>query len=325
MANKKSAKYPHKWPDGSWHSIPWAQTKRARDTGTPNPPPGSYDPNLDAQLGASQRGLGDLVTDIGGGTGKDPLGIQRVRAQDDLGIALAGVDQQRTRGLEDYTRATGNVETGYGRNLSDLLTAREQGTQDYGTNIAGLQRNYANLALSQAGAQRKAGAMPGSTASRQAAGKRAANEEFDRAPIDTAYKRFTDASRLNEGRLGEDRSRGLDDLLTTHKRGEQDLTTQGDRIGLGYDRQNADWTTQLSRAKREGTAFGADVLSAKVAQFIANNPDADVPYIPGPFVPSEPKPKTLAAGPGVPGTKTTKRKNKRGQTVVTYSNAVTTP
>jgi hypothetical protein len=326
MADKKSAKYPHKWPDGTWHSIPWEQTERYKANATPNPPPGTYDPNLDSQAGASQRGLRDLLSDIGGGTGDDPFGTQRGRAQNDFTTGLGQIAQGRERNTEDYNTATGNVNTGYQRNLSDLLQARTRGGEDYGTNVQTLQRNYQNLGTSQAGQQRKAGVSRGGAAA-QAAAKRQANEGIERAPIDTAYQRFMQDSTQTEGRLGEDKDRSLASLLTGYTRGDQDLTTQGDRLALGFTRQDQDWTTQLERAKREAGEFGRDITKAKVAQFMQNNPDADVPYTSsalsaGPKAPALAQ--TLTAGPGVPGT-TVKKRKKKGQTFVTYTNSVTGP
>jgi hypothetical protein len=327
MAAKKSKEYPHKWPDGTYHSMPWEDTKRAKATGVPNPPPGSYDPNLDSELGKSNRGLGDLLADIGGGTGDDPLGTLRARAQDDLAIGLGGIGQNRQRANEDYATGQGNINTGYARNLSDLLQARARGEADYGTNVAGLQRQYQNLGDAQAGAQRKAGALQGSGANLQAARKRAANEALDRAPIDTAYQRFMQDSATGQGRLGEDKDRNLADLLTAHARGDQDLTTQGEALGLSFNRQGTDWATQLERAKREAGEFGSDVLNAKVAQFIANNPGQRVPITPGAMPVSAPKaaPLSITAGPGIPGTITRRRRRKGGGTTETYSNTLSGP
>jgi hypothetical protein len=330
MAAKASAKYPHKWPDGSYHSIPWEQTKRAQAGAVVAPPPGTYDPNLDAELGKNQRGLQDLLADIGGGTGDDPLGIGRVRSQDDFALGLGEIEQARSRGLADYNTSTGNLETGYNRNLSDLLKSREQGTQDYGTNVATLQRNYLNQGVAQGEAQRKAGAFAGSGAAAQSARKRTANEAIDRAPIDTAYSRFIDASQTGQSRLGEDRRSGLDALKLAYDRGDADLAASGLKLGTAFTRQDQDWATQLERAKREAGAFGDDVLNAKVAQFLQNNPGRTVPII-YPDVPtvSAPPPapgmSTLGAGPGFPGSTLKKKKNKRGQTIGTYTNSVTGP
>jgi hypothetical protein len=297
--------------------------KPKKPKGTPNPPPGSYDPNLDSELGRSKRGLEDLLSDIGGGTGSDPLGIQRVRAQDDLGTALrrrsAG---QCTRGLRLHDTATGNVETGYSAtspicsrraSRARRTTAPTSRASSATTRISGSRR--------RARSARRRVALGG--AAEQARQKRAANEAIDRAPIDTAYSRFIDQSNLTQGRLGEDRS-ATSMSCSAAKRGDQDLTTQGEKMGLAFQRQDTDWATQVQRGKREAGAFAGDILNAKVAQFVANNPDANLPYTALPKPPKAPG-MTLAPGRASPGTTLRKRKTKRGQTIGLYTNAVTAP
>lgn len=322
MASKKTAQYPHKWPDGTYHSIPWTETKRAKAGAVVAAPPGSYDPNLDAELGKSNRGLEDLLADIGGGVNGDPLGTQRIRSQNDLATALGELNQQRDRTTQDYGTATGNVETGYQRNLSDLLKSRTQGTEDYGTNVAGLQRNFMQLGDAQGEAQRKAGAMAGSGAALQSARKRTANEAIQRAPIDTAYQRFMADSATGEGRLGQDRQSVLDQLKLSYDRGGEDLTATGLKLGQGASRQDQDWATQLERAKREAEQFGTDIGNAKIAQFTQNYPGQALPIsYPNPVAPAPAATgATITVGKGLPGTVTRRKKNKLGQMIETYSN-----
>lgn len=236
------------------------------------PPPGTYDPNLDAQERASQRGLGDLISDVG---------QSRERGATDLGLGLTDIGTQRTQLGEDYTGGQAAIERGTGRSLADLLKAREQGTQDYGSNVATLQRNYENLGVAQGEGQRKAGAFGGSGAAIQAARKRDANQAIDRAPIDTAYQRFIDSSKTAETRLGEDKTTSLDDLRTGYGRGINSLDRATGQLGLNYDRSNTDLTTQQSRAERENTNFGIDTAAARVGQYLQNSPTGKLPYIPG--------------------------------------------
>jgi hypothetical protein len=321
VADKKTAKYPHKWPDGTYHSIPWEQTKRAAAGAKVIVPEGSYDPNLDAELGKSDRGLVDLLNQIGGGTDGDPLGIQQVRSQTDLAVALAQNQQTRERGAQDYGTGQANIGTGYQRNLSDLLQARARGEQDYGTNVAGLQRNYRQLGDAQGEAQRKAGAMVGSGAALQSARKRTANEAIDRAPIDTAYQRFVADSQTGEGRLGQDRDSALAALKLAYDRGGEDLSASDLNVGRSFDRQGQDWASQLERAKREALEFGTDTQRAKIAQFTQNYPgqklEIQYPSMP---VPPAATGATITVGKGLPGTVTRRKKNKLGQMIETYTN-----
>lgn len=115
-----------------------------------SPPPGWYDPALDASQRASQRGLFDFMADAG---------TANLRQKNDYNLALEQLGLSRSRGAEDY-----------------------------GRQVAGLDRSYSNLATGQAQTARAAGASSGGLA--QALRKRAANKAFDKAPIDTNFSRF---------------------------------------------------------------------------------------------------------------------------------------
>jgi hypothetical protein len=193
MAAKKSAKYPYKWSDGTWHSIPDVQHRvnvanRGNKTGVPIVPTNTYDPGLDATSGQVTRGLQNLVGlapnadtgDYGGTTGRDVGRTSR-----------------------DLIEQTGYLDT-------DFETNKARTGEDFNAAIATLQRNYKNLGDTQNAGIRKAG-VAGGGAIQQAMDKRTANQALDKAPIDTAYKRATD------------------DLETGHTRGVGALTTTAGR------------------------------------------------------------------------------------------------
>ena len=252
------------WGDGKKiHTISKAQhdqnVQKALDAQRVlKPPPGTYDPNLDAVERASGRGLQDLVQDVD---------LGRQRGFTDFGLGQADLNTQRTQLGEDYATGQAAVERNYGRSLADLLKQREQGTQDYGSSVQTLQRNYTNLGEAQGEQQRKAGAFEGGGAALQAARKREANQAIDRAPIDTAYQRFMGDSQTAQGRLGEDKATSLNDLLTGFNRGTGAIDTGGGQLGLNYARSMEDLTSQLSRAQRENTEFGIDTAAARQAQY----------------------------------------------------------
>lgn len=267
MAAKKSKENPHQWADGSWHSIPQAQHASHLDVNAQKraalavPPPGTYDPGLDASERATNRGLGDLIADIGADTG-----VNRVRGTTDWLGQTAQLNQQGLRNEADYATGVNRTEQASGRSLADLLTQRQQGGEDYQANVGTLQRNYATMGNNQNQAARAAGAMTGSGAQLQGARKREANQAIERAPLDTAYQRFQSGSQLAEQRLGEDKANTLADLLEGIGRSRQDLSTAGQQLDLGYGRQNTDWDTQLTRAGREAGQFGIDTAAARSAQ-----------------------------------------------------------
>lgn len=149
-----------------------------------NPPPGTYDPSIDAQVRASGRGYGDLSQDYTVG---------------------------KTRAQDDYLVATGDLTTSRDRSLSDLLAARSRAGEDYNANIAGLDRSYLRLGDQQTQAANAAGVLGGGVLA-QALAKRTANEAIDRAPIDTNYNRYLADSQTQESRLGQDYAENADKL-----------------------------------------------------------------------------------------------------------------
>lgn len=238
-------------PAGVTHMHPWTPTNV-------QPPPGSYDPALDASLGRAQRGYGDLQSDYNPVGGKGAPGRLAQRAQDDLNLAVQGV--------------TGESGT-YTRSLSDLLRSRARESQDFATQQAGVNRtadrqvadtgrSFANLAANQADQQNATGNLEGGGAL-EAASKRAANEG------------------LADSRINENRTLALAGLQTTHDRYGadsgtnetrlgQNKDTELGRLGLGYQRFTDDAAQKLARAGRELGFFGQDTTASKVSQAKAN-------------------------------------------------------
>lgn len=193
-----------------------------------SPPPGTYDPAIDAQVGQANRGLADLLVDY-------------TRDYGEPGTALGG------RAGEDLQLGKADVERGYGRSLADLLTGRSRGAEDYGRSVQTLDRNFARLGSAQTQAARAAGVQRGGALA-QALAKRAENKAIERQPLDTNFARFNQDSALAQGRLGEDRGLALGGL---------------DR---GFLRGADDANTTLARAQRENAQFGLDANAQRFYQ-----------------------------------------------------------
>jgi hypothetical protein len=194
------------------------------------PPPGSYDPDLDAQQRAAQRGYANTVEDVG---------RAGERASSDFGLGESEIGRQ------------------YGENLSDLLKSRTQGTQDYQTNLQSIARSFSQLGNVQAQRGRQAGLSGGFAA--QAQRKRATNEAITRAPVDLGFQRFMEGSQLAEKRLGEAKQR------------------ETGQLGLGYSRGNEDLSTTGQRAGTELNAYLQDIAAARQAQYGGPLPTVKLP------------------------------------------------
>lgn len=162
------------------------------------PPPGTYDPSLDAQLGAANRGYGDLQSQT-------------------------GVDNQRAQ--DDFNLQSGHLHDLLNNNLADLLTGRNRTHDAYEQGLANLDHNYAQLGDQQLQQTNAMGGLEGG-ALQQALAKRMANEARDRQPMDTAEQQSavdygTNVDRANAGynydvgNLGLGLSRGNEDRANT--------------------------------------------------------------------------------------------------------------
>lgn len=198
------------------------------------PPPGTYDPSIDAQVGAANRGYQDLSVDTG---------IQNTRAQDDFLLGQGELQKQLDRTLGDATTARGQQH-------SDYLLAQQNAAQDYGRQISDLQRSYDARAQAQTAGATAAGVQAGG-ALQQALNARMANQAHDRAPIDTNFQRFNQAADT-----GEQRQQSAFDLSTG--RAKEDFASQLGQLGLGLSRGNEDRANTLARAGRETGQLGLD-------------------------------------------------------------------
>lgn len=235
-----------------------------------SPPPGFYDPALDAQVRASGRGLGDLLAD---------QNTQLTRGANDYTTARGDIFRTRDEQLSDLgtqhdRQGTGfdwqrqDLDTGYGRGMDDSRLAEGRTREDYGSAITNLQRGYQRLGGQQSQALAGAG-LGGGGAFAMAAGKRAENMSIDRAPIDTNFNRGIADLLTNRGRMTEDYGTNTGRLSTQRGWSDQDFTTNTGRVNagadraagaldLGWNRQQEDIGTAGTRATRENTAFGQD-------------------------------------------------------------------
>lgn len=210
-----------------------------------NPPPGTYDPSIDAQVRATGRGYEYMQEDFP---------VNKARAQDDY---LTATQNDQT----DYQNALGDLTQTHDRSLSDLLMGRTRGTEDYNASIAGLDRSYQRLGGRQAQSAAAAG-VSGGGALAQALAKRTANEATDRAPIDTNYNRFLSDSQTQEGRANQE-------FITGSSRLKDQLDRRLGALSLGLDRsygETGDQTVALGRAGNENIQYGIDATAARWGQ-----------------------------------------------------------
>jgi hypothetical protein len=170
----------------------------------PVAPAGMYDPALEAQRHASQRGLLDFSQDT----------------------ELAG-----SRAAQDYT---------FG--VEGLKTQRQRAFEDIARQVSMLTRDYGSLARRQAEGDAQAGVINPAIAAKQMQ-IRAANMAFDRQPLEAATRRTAQDYSTGVGRLGVDFARGGVDRATGLARARRENTQFGLDIGAQerYQATQAGW------------------------------------------------------------------------------------
>lgn len=141
-----------------------------------SPPAGTYDPALDAQLRAANRGYFDLQQDT---------------------------EQGYQRGSSDYGTSVTEATQNRDRSLADTLRARAREGADFTTNTGLLGRKYSQIGTAQgeqAGAtgQTRGGALAGALAARTA------NQGVEQGALDTQHARFGEDSGTQEQRINQD-------------------------------------------------------------------------------------------------------------------------
>lgn len=216
--------------------------RRAFQPYSPVIPAGTYDPALDSQLGAAQRGYANLQEDAA---------TQSGRALTDFTFGQSQINQGYDRNTFDLTQSRD-------RGLADLGTSRTRGTEDYQRSIQLLAQAYQRKAVQQQEQQNAAGVLKGG-AVLQAAAKRKANEAQDRQPLDTNFSRFGQDIDLQTGRLNEDYGKQFGRL-------GEDKKTALSQLALGATRSQTDLDTQLTRGGVELKNYGLDIGAQKLYQ-----------------------------------------------------------
>lgn len=235
------------------------------------PPPGTYDPALDAQERAANRGYGDLQADtirLGGRAATDyELGKGDIVRNWQEGVEDLGRYGERAR--VGYGEQRSDIERGRDRGLADLLMARTRGEEDYGLATTELGRQFRVLGNNQGQAARAAGVAQGGALA-QAMGKRRVNQAREQGGLDLANRRFMEENDLSRNRLTEDSETSLGRLGAREGWLGEDEATGWERLsgaatrglgalGLGFERGEEDRTTALERAGRENVQFGRDI------------------------------------------------------------------
>lgn len=280
------------------------------------PPPGTFDPGLEAQVRAAERGLYDLIDKTRREGRRESRDTREARQLLERKVRQGRADIARSKGyaIEDTGLKRQQYGIDFARDIEDLAIARQHGEEDYNKALTDMQHRYARIGAEQAQGSVARGTDTAGVEQASAA-VRGANEAYDRGGLDTSHQRALSALGLDERRTNEDYGRRLGLLDTDLGRNLTDLGIRKFRLGqegrtqrrhllLDAFRNRQDRRTGLSQAKREYGIYATDVAQQAFYQAHQLNPHILFPHPAGtPGAPRPPLAPGRAAGVGTGGTR----------------------
>lgn len=261
-----------------------------RSTKLPNlptfngPPPGTFDPGLEAQVRAAERGLIDLIEKTHREGRRESKDTREARMLLERKVRQGQADIARNRGyaLADAGNQRGQLQTSFARDLQDLAIAKQRGQENYEKTLTDMQHRYAQAAAEQSQAQVASGTDDTGT-SRASAAVRGANQAYDKAGVDQVHQRAEEDIALQEqrdrenfatqsGLIDEGLQRDLTGYGLQSYRLGKEQQAQRHKLALGVARAHIDRQTQLSHAKREYGIYASDVAQQAYYQAHQMNP-----------------------------------------------------
>ncbi len=261
-ANPPSTGYKPATPSGSAGDT-GAVTAEDGTTFTP-PPFMTYDPALDANLRATQRGLQDIQQDF-----KHQKRIDR----QDFKQTKGDIQQEKQRGKQDIGRDAARGRLDFTQKREDIGKSAARGEQDFNVRLGNLVTNYGIKATGQMQAANAQGVADAGTL---AAGAQARAENFvrDKAPLDLARERQQGDIATALTRTATDEGQFEQDISRSTTRLGQDIGRSKLLTKRDFLRARIDQRRNLNRAEREAAIAVSDTTAQEIFQARQNSPGA---------------------------------------------------
>ena len=232
------------------------------DTGSTSPPFLSFDPALEAEQRALERGLENLLQDTA---------RERKYAKKDAAQTIEDLEQDRKRGLGDIGQERHRGLRDIGTRKEDIQRDATRGREDFSTRLRNLIHNSAVQGKQQYQAANAAGVLDSSTQEASAAA-RAGNLARARAPIDTGLTRLNENEMTALEKLATTRGDLLRDTGEASHELRQDVRHD---IGLTEQqlrRQQRDIKLRRQRAREEEAIGQVDLETQQIFDARERNP-----------------------------------------------------
>lgn len=228
------------------------------------PPFMSFDPALEAEQRALERGLENLLQDTH---------REKKYAKQDAQTSLHDLKVQKRRGLQDLRQQKSRGVRDIATRTTDVNTSADRQRADFGSRLTNLIHNSAVQGDQQFQAANAAGVLDASTTEASAAA-RAGTLARARAPIDTGLQRVGEDQTTALGKLATAQG----DLLHDSQQGKNQLR-QDTRHDVRLQNQQLartlrDIHTRRQRAREEAAIGQVDLTQQEIYQARQNNPGA---------------------------------------------------
>lgn len=218
------------------------------------PPFMSYDPAIDAEIRANQRGLQDIEEDY--------KRNRRINRQD-FRQTRSDIRLSSNRGKQDIRRNAQRARVTYGQKRADIRTASQRGAEDFGLKVGDLLRRYGIQSRVQSQTANARGVADRGTlaASAQA---RAENMGRDLGEVNLARARQQEDIATSLKRLRTDRRQTRADFGRARTRLKQDTRHDVKLTKRDYRRTQREAKINLIRARREELFSEQDLVNSAI-------------------------------------------------------------
>lgn len=230
--------------------------------GLTQPPSLTYDPAIEAQRRAAQRGLVDTEQDV---RQKEHF------ANTDLTQALGDIKVNTSRKRQDIGRQTTRGLRSLDQQEADTQTKAKRTSEDFQARLSEIGRQFGQLGHRQRESANAAGVLDAGTEAASAAA-RGQNQRLAEAPIHTGQQRLgedlaTALGRIQVGRtdIGEDSTRATNRLTQDRNRDRTLTHRETGRTLRGLSQEE-------ERARREGAISNVDLIESEIYQARQNRP-----------------------------------------------------
>lgn len=232
------------------------------------PPFMSYDPSIDAEIRANQRGLQDQEQDFT---------TQRKIDRQDKRQSLHDIQRSFDRGRQDIKTDLHRGMRAIGQKREDIHQTAQRGAEDFGIRLNTMFRKYGIEATNQAQTANARGVGEGGTLA-AAQQKRDTNMGIERGALELARSRQQEDIHTALTRLGIDQGELRTDIKRTKKRLGQDTGRETKLTKRDFKRTRREARRGLNRARREAAISEIDLTQQAIYNARQLNPGAFSKY-----------------------------------------------